>query len=73
LALRVQLVICSSEAARAALEFAVNTLGADRVIAHVAKSNAASARVATKIGMRGRGEAEFYGETALLYVFERGL
>jgi RimJ/RimL family protein N-acetyltransferase len=63
----------ATEAARAALDFAVSTLRASRVIAHMAKSNIASARVATKIGMRGPREAQLYGEAALLYVFERHL
>ena len=60
----------ATEAARAALEFAIGTHGADRVVAYTARGNVASARVATKIGMRGRGEADFYGEVAWLYVYE---
>jgi RimJ/RimL family protein N-acetyltransferase len=63
----------ATEAARAALEFAVSTLRAERVVAYMAKNNVASARVATKIGMNGRGEADFYGEPAMVYVFEGGL
>ena len=61
----------ASEAARAALDFAVETLAADRVIAYVAKENRASMRVATKIGMLFQGEAAFYGDPSSLYVFER--
>jgi RimJ/RimL family protein N-acetyltransferase len=60
----------ASEAARAALDFATGTLGARRVIAHIAKDNEASIRVATKLGMRREGEVDFYGETDWLYVFE---
>jgi RimJ/RimL family protein N-acetyltransferase len=60
----------ASEAARAALDWAVSALGARRVIAHIAKANAASIKVATKIGMRLEGEGDFYGEVDWLYVFE---
>ncbi len=59
----------ATEAARAALDFAVTKRGARRVIAHIAKLNHASAAVATKIGMRCEGEADFYGEADLLYAF----
>jgi RimJ/RimL family protein N-acetyltransferase len=59
------------EAARAALEYAVSALGADRVVAYIAQENAASVRVATKIGMRLQGEVQWYGEPGWRYVFER--
>jgi RimJ/RimL family protein N-acetyltransferase len=61
----------ASEAARAARDFAVGALGADRLVAHIAKQNAASVRVALKIGMHLEGEASFYGELDWLYAFER--
>jgi RimJ/RimL family protein N-acetyltransferase len=58
----------ASEAAAAALAFAVGTFGADRVNACMSKTNRASARVAAKIGMQFRGETDFYGEPSWLYV-----
>ena len=62
----------ASEAALATLEYAMSALGAERVVAYVAKGNAASMRVASKIGMHRQGEAVFYGEPNWLDVFERG-
>jgi RimJ/RimL family protein N-acetyltransferase len=61
----------ASEAAGAALRFAVDSRGAERVIAHIDRSNVASSRVAAKIGMHLVGEAAFYTDTAHLYAFER--
>ncbi len=59
----------ASEAARAAADFAVSTWHATRIIAHIAKGNDASMKVATKIGMTREGEVDFYGETDWRYVF----
>jgi RimJ/RimL family protein N-acetyltransferase len=61
----------ASEAAGAALRFAIDVHDAERVIAHVDPSHVASARVATKIGMRLVGETNFYGDASHLYVFDR--
>jgi RimJ/RimL family protein N-acetyltransferase len=61
----------ASEAARAALEWAVAIAGARRIIAHIGKTNAVSQRVATKIGMQRDGESDFYGEVDWLYAFSR--
>ncbi len=60
--------LATSEAAAAALDFALGTFGADRVNACMSRSNLASARVATKIGMQFQGETDFYGESSWLYV-----
>ena len=52
----------ATEAARAALDYAMNELGGERVIAMVAPDNAPSNAVAVKIGMRREGDktdAEF--------------
>jgi RimJ/RimL family protein N-acetyltransferase len=59
----------ASEAARAALDFAVTAWHADRIIAHIAKDNGASIKVATKIGMKLEREVDFYGETDWRYAF----
>ncbi|HEY4012490.1 MAG TPA: GNAT family N-acetyltransferase [Polyangiaceae bacterium] len=60
----------ASEAAAAALRFAVTDRRAARVIAHIDKGNVASARVATKIGMRLHGDTAFYSDVVHLYVFD---
>jgi RimJ/RimL family protein N-acetyltransferase len=60
----------ASEAAPAALDFAKSRLSARRVVAYIAKANAASLRVATKVGMKQEAEVDFYGETHWRYVFE---
>jgi RimJ/RimL family protein N-acetyltransferase len=52
----------ASEAARAALDFAVTTVGIPRVIANIAKGHEASMKVATNAGMRLEGDVDFYGE-----------
>lgn len=57
----------ATEAARAALEFAVTTPGARRVIAHVDRNNAPSLVVAGKLGMQCEGEVDFYGERKLRF------
>lgn len=60
----------ATEAARAALDHAMTTFGAPRVIANIAKANTASIAVAEKIGMRCVGEVDFYGDLDLRYVAE---
>lgn len=60
----------ATEAAAAALRHAIQVRGLRRVVAYVPKGNDASVNVATKIGMRPRGEADFYGQMELLFVWE---
>lgn len=60
-----------TEAAGAALGHAIDVRGLRRVVAYIPKGNDASVRVATKIGMEPRGEAEFYGTMELFFVYER--
>lgn len=57
----------AAEAARGALDHARNEWGITRLIAHIGRENTASMAVATKIGMRCEGEADFYGEVDLRY------
>lgn len=57
----------ASEAAKAALIFTKEKLAGERVIAHIAKGNTASIRVAEKIGMRLEGECDFLGQRDWLY------
>jgi RimJ/RimL family protein N-acetyltransferase len=59
----------ASEAARAALDFAAREWRATRVIAHIAKQNGASMRVAEKIGMEREAEVEIYGKVDWRYAF----
>jgi RimJ/RimL family protein N-acetyltransferase len=61
----------ATEAARAALDYAFEAWGAERVIAHIMPGNAASIRVAEKIGMHHEGEVDFYGERDLLFARTR--
>ena len=59
----------ATEAAGAALGFAVREWKLDRVIAYIAKGNVASIRIAEKIGMTCEGEADFYGDVDWRYAF----
>jgi RimJ/RimL family protein N-acetyltransferase len=59
----------ASEAARAVLAYAVDTLRGERIVAFIGAKNAASIAVATKIGMRPEGEADFYDERHLRYAY----
>src|SRR5262249_5031224 len=52
----------ATEAARAALEHALTTLGEERAISQIAPENAASIRVAERIGQRFEREIDFFGE-----------
>lgn len=51
----------ATEAARAAVAYARDALGLDRLIALIDPANAASIRVAEKVGMRPGGTARFTG------------
>ena len=59
------------EAAAAALAFASEQSGGERIIAYVGVANAASGAVATKIGMQREREVEFYGQQHWLYGYPR--
>lgn len=62
----------ATEAARAALAHALGPLGRRRVISLVRPANAASARVAAKIGMRPEGEIELLGAPAQVHAYAVG-
>jgi RimJ/RimL family protein N-acetyltransferase len=57
----------ASEAARAALGYAFETLERDRVISLIRPGNERSVRVAERIGARLAGETEMMGAKALVY------
>jgi RimJ/RimL family protein N-acetyltransferase len=61
----------ATEAARAVREHAFNTLGLAELISLVRQTNAASARVAEKVGMRRAGEFERYGARYWRYELTR--
>jgi RimJ/RimL family protein N-acetyltransferase len=61
----------ASEAARAALDYAFDTLKQDRVISLIRHGNERSVRVAERIGERLAGETEMMGAKALLYEARR--
>lgn len=60
----------ATEAARFALDHAVGALGRKRVISLIRPSNAASIRVAGKLGMRLEGEIEFMGGPVLVHAHD---
>jgi RimJ/RimL family protein N-acetyltransferase len=60
----------ATEAARAALDHALEVLG-DRVVAYIALENAASQAVATKIGMRREAEVDFLESRCFRYAAGR--
>jgi RimJ/RimL family protein N-acetyltransferase len=55
------------EAAAVALRYARDTLRQDRVISLIRPANAASIRVAEKIGQRHQGSLELFEQEALIY------
>ncbi len=57
----------ATEGGRASLEFAWNTLGAERVISMIRPENAASIRVAERLGERYERSIEFKGSSASIY------
>jgi RimJ/RimL family protein N-acetyltransferase len=61
----------ATEAARAALACAFETLGRDRVIHLIRPGNAASIRVAGRIGAKPAGEVDLLGSKALVYESRR--
>ena len=50
------------EAATAVRDYALREWKASRVIAHIARGNAASIAVAERLGMQDEGNVDFYGE-----------
>jgi RimJ/RimL family protein N-acetyltransferase len=61
----------ATEGARAALDFAFTQLGRPEVISLIQADNAASIRVAERIGERLRGQVELMGRTASVYRITR--
>ena len=62
----------ASEGARAALDHAFAVLRVRRAISLIAPENAASIRVAEKLGMRFAETRQIAGTTAALYAIEKG-
>lgn len=61
----------ASEAAKAALDFAMEAHTAPRAYALINADNVASIRVSERLGMRYDTDVDFYGETVRRYVVER--
>jgi RimJ/RimL family protein N-acetyltransferase len=62
----------ATEAARAALAYAFDVWRKERVISLIHPDNAASIRVAERIGERLQGRDQLLGKEMLLYAVERG-
>jgi RimJ/RimL family protein N-acetyltransferase len=62
----------ATEGARAALQFAFTGLGQTQVISLIHPENAASIRVAQRLGERLVGPTEVMGKSALVYRISRG-
>ena len=58
------------EGAAAALAFGFDTLGAEKLISLIQPGNAASVRVAEKIGERYEGQRDVFGQLANVYAIE---
>ncbi len=61
----------ATEAATAALQFAFDTRGARRVVAHIAAENLASIAVSNHLGMKYEANVDLYGESIGRYVITR--
>jgi RimJ/RimL family protein N-acetyltransferase len=61
----------ASEAAAAALAYALEAHRRRRAIAHISSTNAASIGVSEKIGMRYEADVDLYTETVARYAVER--
>lgn len=61
----------ATEGARAALRFAFDELGRSQVISLIHPDNAASIRVAERLGERPDGTTEIFGKSALIYRITR--
>ena len=62
----------ATEGARAALDFAFNELKRDHVISLIHPDNAASIRVAERLGERREGDVELFGNRVLIYGIPNG-
>jgi len=62
-----------TEAARAAVEYGLETLRVERIVAVVKHANLASQRVLEKAGQSHAGERDAYGERMLLYEVRAGM
>jgi RimJ/RimL family protein N-acetyltransferase len=61
----------ATEAAQAALDWAFRERDFDRILSLIDPANAASLRVAERIGERHCGETELWGHTVLVYGIDR--
>ena len=61
----------ATEGARRALEYAFTELGQPRVISLIRPGNAASVRVAERVGQRLEGRVTLFGSEALMYGISR--
>lgn len=61
----------ATEAAAAALQYALDAHGARRVVAHIAAENVASIAVSKHLGMKYAADVDFYGAPIGQYVFTR--
>ncbi len=61
----------TTEAARAARDYAFDQLGATRLISIIERANVASIRVAEKSGMRHDSDARFYDVPVRIYAMTR--
>ncbi len=61
----------ATEAAAAALQYALDIHGARRVVAHIVAENVASIAVSKHLGMKYQADVDFYGTPIGQYVFTR--
>jgi RimJ/RimL family protein N-acetyltransferase len=61
----------ATEAARAALAHAFTAMGKTHVISLIRPENAASIRVAERLGERPEGRTELFGKEVLVYGIDR--
>jgi RimJ/RimL family protein N-acetyltransferase len=61
----------ASEAARAAMDWAFRERGFDRLLSLIDPDNAASIRVAERLGETLRGETQLWEHTVLMYAIDR--
>ncbi|HEY6332208.1 MAG TPA: GNAT family N-acetyltransferase [Blastocatellia bacterium] len=60
----------ATEAGRRALDYAFTEMGRDRVISLIHPDNAASIRLAERLGERLEGRTRLFGQDALVYVID---
>ena len=61
----------ATEAAKAALQYALDTHGARPIVAHIAPDNVASIAVSKHLGMTYEAEVDFYGAPICRYMITR--